>query len=482
MTDTITVKYYDETYAKVICDPGIAMEISDHYTFDVPGAKFMPKFKSGIWDGKIRIFNSMNRLLYVGLVESLREFCEARNYDLDLDGMKGDTEFSLVQCNEFIKWLKPKHNPRPYQIDAFLHAVRKRRGLLLSPTSSGKSLMIYMLTRYYNTKTLIVVPTVGLVHQMTSDFVDYGYSEEKIHKIMENSKKDSDRPVIISTWQSIYKLPKSWFDQFDVVVGDEAHGFKAKSLTDIMTKLNQCEYRFGFTGTLDGTETNKMILEGLFGPVRVVTTTTELIEQKYAAEFKIKAIVLKYPDDIRQQMVGLNYQTEIDYIVTSKKRNRFIKNLALSLDGNTLLLFQFVEKQGKDLYKIIKESCGDDRSVYYISGVVKGDERERIRNILETEKNAIVVGSYGCLSTGINIPSLRNIIFASPSKARVRNLQSIGRSLRKSATKTDAVLYDIADNLSWETNRNFTMNHFVERIKIYNEEKFPYKIYNVDLT
>ena len=331
MTDIIKIIKHDETFVEVICDPGIAMEISDYYTFDVPGAKFMPKFKNKIWDGKIRIFNSMSRLLYTGLLQNLEEFCAARDYEIEYDGIKGDAEFSLVECKEFIEWLRPKYDPRDYQIDAFVHAVRKRRGLLLSPTSSGKSLMIYMLTRYYGKKTLVVVPTTGLVHQMTSDFVDYGYSEDKIHKIMEGSKKDSDRPVVISTWQSIYKLPKTWFDQFEVVIGDEAHGFKAKSLTDIMTKLNQCEYRFGFTGTLDGTETNKLVLEGLFGPVRKVTTTAELIENKYAADFKIKAIILKHSDEVRKQMAGLDYQTEIDYIVRNKKRNKFIKNLAMSL-------------------------------------------------------------------------------------------------------------------------------------------------------
>jgi superfamily II DNA or RNA helicase len=481
MTDIIKIIKHDETFVKVICDPGTAMEISDYYTFDVPGAKFMPKFKNKIWDGKIRIFNSMSRLLYTGLLQNLEEFCAARDYEIEYDGIKGDAEFSLVECKEFIEWLRPKYEPRDYQIDAFVHAVRKRRGLLLSPTSSGKSLMIYMLTRYYGKKTLIVVPTTGLVHQMTSDFVDYGYSEDKIHKIMEGSKKDSDRPVVISTWQSIYKLPKTWFDQFEVVIGDEAHGFKAKSLTDIMTKLNQCEYRFGFTGTLDGTETNKLVLEGLFGPVRKVTTTAELIENKYAADFKIKAIILKHSDEVRKQMAGLDYQTEIDYIVRNKKRNKFIKNLAMSLEGNTLILFQFVEKQGKELHSMIKESC-DDRSVFYIAGPIKGEEREKIRIALETEKNAILVASFGTSSTGINIPSLRNIIFASPSKSRIRNLQSIGRSLRKSSTKSEAVLYDIADDLSWKSHKNFTMLHFVERIKIYNEEKFPYKTYHVDLS
>lgn len=476
----ITIEKYDETYAKIICDPGIAMEISDHFTFEIPGAKFMPAFKNKMWDGKIRLFNAMSCLLYVGLIQHLQVFCSARDYNIEYDGIDGDTEFSLIECEEFIQWLRPKYEPREYQVEAFVHAVRKRRALLLSPTSSGKSLMIYMLARYYGKKTLIIVPTTSLVHQMTSDFVDYGYSEDKIHKIMEGSNKESDCPIIVSTWQSIYKLPKSWFAKFEVVVGDEAHLFKAKSLTDIMTKLNQCVYRFGFTGTLDGTQTNKLVLEGLFGPVKKVTTTAELIEQKYAADLNIKCLILKHPDDVRKQIAGIDYQTEIDYIVTSTRRNRFIKNLALSLEGNTLLLFQFVEKQGKAIYDMISAEV-KDRKVFYISGEVKGEKREEIRKAIETEKNAIVVASYGTSSTGINIRNLHNIIFASPSKSRVRNLQSIGRGLRKSDTKSNATLYDIADDLSWKSKKNHTMLHFIERIKIYAEEKFEYKIYNITL-
>jgi superfamily II DNA or RNA helicase len=316
---------------------------------------------------------------------------------------------------------------------------------------------------------------------MTSDFEDYGIEKNSIHKIMGGLEKNSkDHMIFISTWQSIYKLPKIWFDQFELVIGDEAHLFKASSLTSIMHKLNKCIYRFGFTGTLDGTLTNKLVLEGIFGPVKQVTTSAKLIDKQYLANFKIKTLMLKYSDEVRKQMCDIDYQTEIDYIVTNKKRNKFIKNLTVSLKGNTLLLFQFVEKQGKVLYDLIKEEI-KDRNVFFISGEIHADEREIIRKAIETEKNCIIVASFGTSSTGINIKNLHNIIFASPSKARVRNLQSIGRVLRKSETKTDAVLYDIADDISWKNRKNYTLLHYLERIKIYKEEKFPYKNYDIDL-
>jgi superfamily II DNA or RNA helicase len=377
---------------------------------------------------------------------------------------------------------------------------------LLSPTASGKSFIIYLLTRYYNVKTLIIVPTTTLVHQLAKDFEDYGYSASAgtnsnsdwfgnssgnfprnewthgVHKIYSGQEKRSPSQITITTWQSIYKAPKEWFSQYEVVIGDEAHLFKAKSLTSILTKLEDCRYRFGFTGTLDGTQTHKLVLEGLFGPVRKVTTTSELIEQKHLADFKIKAIVLSYPDEIRQMIArSRDYQSEIDYIVRLEARNNFIKNLVLSLDGNTLLLFQFVEKHGKILYdKIEKEAKG--RKLFFIHGGVDGEERDKVREIVEKESNAIIVASFGTFSTGINIRNLNNIVFASPSKSRVRNLQSIGRGLRTSATKKEATLFDISDDLTWKSKKNYTMLHFMERIKVYNEEKFNYKIYKVSLT
>ena len=479
--EVIEVGRHDETYNKITCDPGIGFELNEYFTFEVPGAKFMPAVRNKVWDGKIRLYNVMSGLLYAGLNKYVEEFARTRGYQIVWTTDFSADEFSLKEAVEFIGTLgiPDKYTARDYQVDAFTYAVRNRRALMLSPTASGKSFIIYLITRYYDARTLIIVPTTSLVSQLASDFSDYGLvSSDLVHRIYSGQDKQTDKPITISTWQSIYKLPKEYFRQFDVVVGDEAHLFKAKSLTGIMSNLNSCRYRFGFTGTLDDTQTHKLVLEGLFGPVRRVTTTAELIEQKHLASFLIKAIILKYPDEVRQQLRSADYQAELDYLVRCDARNRFIRNLALSLSGNTLLLFQFVEKHGDVLYDMFKD-CG--RPVFYVHGGVDGDDRERIRKILETEQNALVVASSGTFSTGVNIPSLRNVIFGSPSKSKIRNLQSIGRVLRKSAGKDGATLYDIADDLTWKTRKNFTIQHFVERMKIYNEEKFDYKIYPVNL-
>lgn len=475
----IQIEKFNETYNKVHCSDDIAKELSDYFTFEVPGARFIPSVKAKKWDGKIRLFNSGTHHIYAGLIEYVEDFAKQNSYSSER--LTDFTDEVIENISDVVGSFELTKEPRDYQLAAFAHAVRKRRALLLSPTASGKSLIIYMLCKYYNVKTLLVVPTTSLVYQMYSDFEEYGFdSRSNCHMIFSGQEKDVDKQIYISTWQSIYKLPKKWFDQFECVIGDEAHLFKANSLTTIMKNLGNCRYRFGFTGTLDGSQTHKLVLEGLFGTVKKVTTTSELIEQKHLSEFRIKAILLGYDDETRQLIKKATYQDEMDFLVNHPPRNKFICNLAVSLKGNTLVLYQYVDKHGKAIYDEIKNKAVD-RQVYFVSGTISGSDRDDIRRAVELEIDSIIVASYGTFSTGVNIKNLHNIIFASPSKSRVRNLQSIGRGLRLGDRKERACLYDIADDLSWKQARNHTLNHFVERIKIYNEEKFEYKTYNIPL-
>jgi len=479
MSETLRVTKLNETYIRIDCESSTAMELSDYFTFSVPNAKFHPLYKNKVWDGKIRLYNVMTRQLYAGLLSKVENFAKSREYEIKYLSEFNDLPFSLNEAKEYIDTLSTSLESRDYQIAAMAHAVRKNRCLFLSPTASGKSFIIYTIVRYYNKKTLIVVPTVSLVSQMASDFESYGYDKD-IHKIYSGVDKESDEDIVVSTWQSIYKMPKQWFSQFDVVIGDEAHLFKAKNLTKIMEKLDACKYRFGFTGTLDNTETHKLVLEGLFGPVKTVAKTTDLIDKKYLAELKIKIIVMKYSDEIRKQCKSFDYTTEMDFLVRNEKRNKFIKNLALSLNGNTLLLFQYVDKHGKELYKSIQDTA-KDRKVFFVHGGVEVEERESIRKLVETEKDAIIIASSGVFSTGVNIKNIHNIVFSSPSKSKIRTLQSIGRGLRTSETKESVTLFDIADDLSWKSRNNFTYEHFKERTRIYAEEGFDYKVYKIDL-
>lgn len=479
----LIVTKINETFLKVDGeDKGALHELSNFFTFEVPGAKFMPSVKRRQWDGKIRLLNNRNNTLYVGLLPYLKSFCDERDYDLQFDSdLELQQEFSFQEAVEFSQSIALPFEARKYQLEAFTHSVRHNRSMVLSPTGSGKSLIIYLLARFYNEKTLIIVPTVSLVRQLYSDFKDYGYNNDCKLISAGVDKQVIDEDITITTWQSIYQMPKKWFDQFNVVIGDEAHLFKAKSLTSIMTKLSECKYRFGFTGTLDGTETHKLVLEGLFGQVKSFVKTKQLIDNDTLSDLKIKILVLKYSEQTRKIQKGAKFHDEMDFITQNDKRNKFISNLTLSLEGNTLVLFSFVEKHGKILYDMVNNKVSKDRRVFFVFGGTDADTRESIRAITEKQSNAIIIASYGTFSTGINIRNLHNVVFASPSKSRIRNLQSIGRGLRKGDSKTHCTLYDIADDLQYNKNVNHTLKHLYERVKIYNEEQFDYKIYKIGL-
>ena len=481
-SSNVTITKINEVYIRVDTEHSIAQEISDHFTFLVPGHTFVPAFRKKLWDGKIRLYNVMNHMLYHGLLPHLCKFLYLRGYTV-----KFESDFEITKCDiasEFIDLLKlPKViSPRSYQIDAVNHVLSNKRVLLLSPTASGKSLIIYILVRYLNLKTLILVPTISLVSQMYNDFREYGWDvANNCHTVVAGRDKGSELPVIISTWQSIYKMQQQYFEQYELVIGDEAHGFKSRSLTSIMTKCINAKYRIGTTGTLDGTQTHKLVLEGLFGKVHKVTSTKKLIDAKHLSAFQINAIVLKHPDSICFDLKNINYQEELEYLIGSEARNKFIVNLANSMNGNTLLLFRFVEKHGRILYDMIKKGSSGDRKIFFVYGGTDADTREQIRHVVESERNAIIVASYGVYSVGVNIRNLSNIIFSSPSKSRIRNLQSIGRSLRKLKGKKIATLYDIADDLKFKEKNNYTLEHYHERIQIYKEEKFPVSHFHVQI-
>jgi len=482
----VTIQKKNEVYLKVDCEPHIKYELSSYFTFEVPGAKFMPQYKRRLWDGTIKLFSPAEGKIYCGLYDYLTEWLAENGYSYedkrhDEYGLPCErNDFITAQgVADFVKSLNIPLKVRDYQYNAIYQALKYNRRLLLSPTASGKSLMIYAITRYFvnnEDRVLIVVPTTSLVEQLCGDFDSYGWSsKDYCHKIYSGREKYTTKPVTVTTWQSIYKLPKKYFGSFGCVIGDEAHLFKAKSLINIMTKLHNCKHRIGFTGTLDGSNTNQLVLEGLFGSVNKVIKTKQLIDKGFLSKLNITVLLLQHDG-----MLFESYQDEMDYICTMGKRNKFIRNLALNQKGNTLILFAYVEKHGQVLFDMINSNVSSDRKVFFVHGGVDTEDREQVRLITEKENNAIIIASYGTFSTGINIKRLHNIVFASPSKSRIRNLQSIGRVLRKGTGKEIATLYDIADDFSKGERKNYTLNHLVERVKTYSQENFNYEIIPVN--
>jgi superfamily II DNA or RNA helicase len=494
MNETIYLSKKSESLLNVTSeDSGVLRELSEYFTFYADGYKFMPAYRNKLWDGKIRLYNLMNKTIPYGLKDEILRFGQDRGYNVSLGS---DIDNRYAYDEEFFDSLSLCSGGKPikardYQNKAVEFATDNGRSILVSPTGSGKSLIIYMLMRYYlseemDKKVIIIVPTTSLVEQMYKDFADYSSDdpefdvEEDVHRIYSGKEKEFEQSVVITTWQSAIKLNQIWFQQFGCVVGDEAHTFKAKSLTTIMSRLSLADMRVGTTGTLDGGQVNELTLMGNFGPVYKVTSTQTLIDSNTLADLKIEALVLKYSDETRKAFGKKKYAEEIDFLVSHEKRNRFIANLALDQKGNSLVLYNLVKKHGEPLFKQIRDRA-KDRKVFFVSGSVNAEEREKIREITEQEKNAIIVASVGTFSTGINIKSLNNIIFASPTKSQIRVLQSIGRGLRKSNNGQGTVVYDIADDLSWKSRKNYTLNHAISRVKIYDKESFKYKIHSINI-
>ena len=492
---TIKVEKLDEVYVRVFSDPSIEQELSDYFTYEYPGARFTPQYKARLWDGKVRLYDQVRKTLYIGLIKYVQLFSEQNNYELQISNdLAIQDNIIYDELQQWLQDLNPQSRNeaiqvRDYQFDAIYKALSTERVLLLSPTASGKSLIIYSIIRWHlehNNKCVIIVPTTSLVEQLYADFEDYSSSNgwktsTHCQKLYAGFPKQFTKDVLITTWQSIYLQPRAWFKQFNVVIGDEAHQFKAKSLTSVMEKMDTVKYRIGTTGTLDNKKVHQLVLEGIFGPIHKVTTTKALMDSGRLSNLNITCLILKYSEEIRKERKNKTYQEEMDWLVTNEKRNKFIRNLAIASKGNTLVLFQYVEKHGKTLYEMIRGKVHDNRKVFFVYGGTDVSDREAIRHITEEESDAIIVASFGTFSTGINIPSIENVIFASPSKSKIRNLQSIGRGLRLKDGKQNCNLYDIADDLHWKSWKNHTLNHAAERYKTYAEEEFKVKIVEVEI-
>ena len=489
----ITIHQKDAVNLVIECEKSIAKELNQYFTFFVPNYQYTPAYKKKIWDGQIRLFNLYSRTIYVGLLDYIKKFATDRKYTFTVDSenleVLDNEKISLDEFSQFVSNLHLKLKPHAHQLSATFNSINKKRSLLLSPTGSGKSLIIYMLMRYYfnkistDEKILIVVPTIGLVNQMISDFKDYTNDtwdlESNVHAIFSGRDKKTNKKIVVSTWQSLYNMPNDYFDEFSVVFGDECHLFKSKSLVSLMTKIKNAHYRIGTTGTLDGSKTHKLVIEGLFGPVFNVTSTKKLIDKKLLSELKIECIKLTYDQEICNENKRSSYQDEIKFLISNENRNKFIVELAENTKGNTLILFNFVELHGKVLNDMLEQN--NNKNIFFIHGGTEANQREEIRQIVNTEKNAILVASYGTCSTGLNIPNIDNVIFASPSKSVIRVLQSIGRGLRKSKNENLTKVYDISDDMTYKSYVNHTLKHLDERLKIYTNEGFDFSITRITL-
>lgn len=491
---SIYIEKLNESYVRLSTDStSVLYDLSDQFTFEAANFRHHPKFKAGMWDGKIRMFDFRNQTLPFGLYRYVEEYAKVNDIECQSNFNTALTDFSLDECEDFYKTLQLPFAPHEHQTDAILYSIRNKRCIILSPTSSGKSLIFYVLSRYYNTqrpkdKILLIVPNKGLVNQMFDDFVEYAQQSswsvsDNCWKIMGGIEKNSvNHSIYISTWQSLQKLPENYFDQFTVILGDEAHLYSAENLKKILANSKRADIRIGATGTVNDVKSNIMTLEGAFGPLYRTITTKKLMDEKKVAKLSIKALQLIHSLEANK-FNSKEYDAEKDFINSSPQRLSFITRLAMSLKGNVLILFTDIGP-GRAIYETLQKINNGKKQIHYIDGDVGTNERTALRKLMENldGNNEILVASVGTSGTGMSIKNLMHVIMTSATKSEVQVLQNIGRSLRLHKAKSAVTVYDIFSDLRrGKKTLNHSMRHFSIRYQIYTREQFDISVIPVNL-
>lgn len=555
-TADVTIEYVDEIKCRVVASKEVLYFLREEYSFFVDGYKFNPKYKSGLWNGKIYMLDNKG-LFYSGLLKDLIKKCKDKGLKVKVNDIYRYMPIKISDEELAKLFSYCKLSPYDYQQASVKEALSKRKLLVLSPTSSGKSAIIYFLYRYCvdnDIPLLITVPSTSLVEQIYSDFEDYVADDhvvsDHVAKMYSGQEKNPKQKVIISTWQSCVNKDKEWLSQFGFYIADEAHSAKSAEQSKIIDALTTCQYRIGLTGTLSGAEMHELEMHARFGDIFRMVTTRELIDRGIVTDIEIRVNNLIYSKSSIDHFYKycndrgkLDYQKEIDFLLNSDLRNNYLVNLANNLTTNTLMLFNKIEAHGlKLLEQLVENSIQYKKKIYYISGSIKPKDREIIRKTMDgelpkfyeliydngkvivdasdvkeekiksmlhndfdasnfdennsyiyentsgklnsyiiTNGSFILLATYGTLSTGVNIKNLHNLIFAHPFKGRIRNLQSIGRVLRKSSVKSKVYLYDICDDFRKGRKENHTYKHAIERISMYESEEFDYSIINQEI-
>ena len=467
----IRIKKYDDLHIQVITqDKAYVSDLKAHFTDYVDGYRHMPRFKAGGWNGKICVMASNNTLPY-GLLFDVIKFHKTKYKHLELqadedvkaffDGTDIDPEYNL---NMF---------PRPYQADSIEACLKYRSGIIVAATASGKSCIISyiikaLLDNQLAKKFLIIVPTINLVTQFHSDMVEYGIEIDLIGRVY-SKLKEFDKTIVVSTWQTLIKNYDR-LDAFECVLCDEVHSAKSLSIKTILSKMTNAGFRYGFTGTLPPTNLDIFNIKGYLGPVLKTFTATELADQGYISHCKVNFVNFIY--DKKEKYDG-EYNDVKDMIFNNHNRLKFIKNKVQEFDSNVLVLVGKIEKEGKVLQDYLQANI-KDKEVVFIYGNTKPEDREFWRLELGKRNDIILIASYQIFQMGVNAPSLKYLLFASPFKSKIRILQSIGRTLRKHETKDNAEIWDIADQVT------YLDDHAMRRRRFYVSEKFELNEITVD--
>lgn len=496
----VTIKKYNETFVQIKADSTILEGISNYFTFKPDNYQFHPKYKAGVWDGKLRFLNMKKKNLFPqGLLFKLYAYLKQSNLSFNFVGFdKPELVLNHNQINKYAEYINFPHKLRDYQLQYIETGLKERKCVLCSPTATGKSAIIYFLHRiflekYKDKKVLIIVPTISLVEQMAGDFVDY--SDENYFDccqlIYSGKSKEITKNIVISTWQSLQSFGKEFFMQFDMLLVDECHGGAndGKVVKRIVEFCSRAKYKIGLSGTIANGKLNELSVNAIYGKIYQYTNTKREIERGNLTPLQITQISLIYDNEIKREFhkerlkikqqatlaeksVGASlYHYEVDFLNELIYRKILIMKLAKKQKDNILILYKR-NNFGEPMFELLQNL---DRKVFFVNGSTPVDDREKVRKICEENNDAVILANYKVFSTGTNIKRLHHIIFAESCKSKITILQSIGRGLRKHVSKEFIYIWDIIDVLTYKNVVNMMVKHAEERVSIYKKQEFDYK-------
>lgn len=490
MANAITAEYIDRLTVKLDGDRDVLYSIQQALSYFAKDYAHMPLYKRGIWDGKVYLFKVSNCLCPSGLLGTLKELQTRLDFELVVtpgpysEVIPFDVDFFLERITPLSQFEIMTH-----QLGSVEEVLTNNRRLVLSPTSSGKSLIQYLCARYviekHRQRVLIIVPNKSLVVQMREDFTEYATDdwggEKDIHAIYAEQEIWTSHDVVVSTYQTAVKLAPEWYAQFGAIFIDEAHGATSKSVTTIIDSTKHMLFHAGFTGTLNGTYMHEMEMKARFGDVTKLVTTRELMDMGIVSKLIIHALHLNHNDEAMKLAAKWKYPDEVDYLITNDSRNVFLANLATTMsDKNVMVLFHRTE-HGQALKKLIEERIeGTGKTLLYVDGNVSIEARKPMRAFMESSDGCILLASYGTSSVGLSIKNIHFMVLGHPFKDRIRVLQTIGRILRLAPGKLLATVVDVGDYLAGKRkSKNHTYEHFLARLELYQNEGFDYEVITI---
>ncbi len=433
-------------------NPGLLKALYDLFSFSIPGAQYSMANRRGGWDGKKHFISNTGKF-NAGLLNAiLRELGKINCIpEIEKPEPSKPGRLELVHPNKLTYY--------PFQEDLIREAINRNKGIIKSPTGSGKTLIMggillnvpYKVgTILFNSKQLVSQTYKFLVDSCGIEDVGVCFGDGFIHK-----------PLMLATVQSVHNLPEENLLNSDLLMVDEVHEFSNGDKTvKVINAFESAKFKFGLTATVPSDPIRKYTLIGAFGDVIESTSTSSLVNEGHLTKPVIQ--ILSSGERLADGDEYLSYKDIYDkYIVNSEKRNSCIKIVVDKICGKytspKILILVNSLSHGKILEGLVPESV-------FIEGITSLEDRYGAINKFKVKKNCSVLIGSKILQTGISIDEITHFINARGLKSEIATIQALGRSLRKHESKDVVYVYDFKDE------QKYLNKHYKERLSAYKKE------------